>query len=266
MTNLLDRTTNDTILFRKRFVENRFTNFVTFGNSSLTSICMPEKRYVIIVAGGSGVRMGGDIPKQFIELCGRPILMRTIEVFSKLPISPKIIIVLPQLQIEKWKILCTEHNFGIKHTVVAGGTERFYSVQNGLQAIDDDDSIVAIHDGVRPLVSSTVIEECYRVAEIKGNAIPVMTPVESVRLIKNDSSIAFPRSNVMLVQTPQVFNTGLIKQCYRQPYSINFTDDASVVEARGEKIFTVEGNRENIKITNQSDLLIAEALLQKEKL
>jgi len=223
---------------------------------------MSIKRYAIIVAGGSGIRMGMEIPKQFIELDGKPILMRTIDVFDGLQSHPNIIVVLPESQILYWKELCLKHNYTVQHRIVNGGKERFFSVQNGLDLVDDSNAVVAIHDGVRPLVSVNVVEECYRVAEEKGNAIPVVQPVESVRLIENESTVAFSRSKVRLVQTPQVFRASLIKKSYSQSYKPEFTDDASVIEAFGEVVYTVEGNVENIKITNRTDLLIATALLQ----
>ena len=222
---------------------------------------MQTKRYAIIVAGGSGVRMGYDIPKQFIELNGKPILMWTIDVFNGLANRPEIIVVLPEAQVEQWNELCKKHSYKVNHKVTIGGKERFFSVKNGLNLVDDGNSIVAIHDGVRPLVTPSVIEECYITAEKLGNAIPVVQPVESIRIVENDSSYTFPRTNVLLVQTPQVFKTSLIKRCYEQPFNASFTDDASVIEAMGEKVFTVNGNRENIKITNQTDLLIASALI-----
>jgi 2-C-methyl-D-erythritol 4-phosphate cytidylyltransferase len=223
---------------------------------------MQTKRYAIIVAGGSGVRMGYDIPKQFIELNGKPILMWTIDVFDGLANRPEIIVVLPEAQVEQWNELCKKHSYKVNHKVTIGGKERFFSVKNGLNLVDDSNSIVAIHDGVRPLVSPNVIEECYITADKLGNAIPVIQPVESVRIVENDSSSAFPRTKVLLVQTPQVFKTSLIKRCYEQPFSINFTDDASVIEAMGEKVFTVNGNRENIKITTPADLIFANALVK----
>jgi 2-C-methyl-D-erythritol 4-phosphate cytidylyltransferase len=167
-----------------------------------------------------------------------------------------------QSQIEQWEELCKKHNYAIEHRVTTGGKERFFSVKNGLTLVDDEKSVVAIHDGVRPLINPSVIEDCYETAETLGNAIPVIQPVESIRLVENDSSKSFPRDNVLLVQTPQVFKTSLIKRCYSQPYSTSFTDDASVIEAQGEKVFTVNGNQENIKITNQTDLTIASALLK----
>ncbi len=223
---------------------------------------MQTKRYAIIVAGGSGVRMGYDIPKQFIELNGKPILMWTIDVFDGLANRPEIIVVLPEAQVGQWNELCRKHSYKTKHKITVGGKERYLSVKNGIDLVYDANSIVAIHDGVRPLVNPSVIEECYITAEKLGNAIPVIQPVESVRIIEKNSSSAFPRSNVLLVQTPQVFKASLIKRCYEQPFNASFTDDASVIEAMGEKVFIVNGNRENIKITTQTDLIFANALLK----
>lgn len=223
---------------------------------------MQTKRYAIIVAGGSGVRMGYDTPKQFIELNGKPILMWTIDVFNELANRPDIIVVLPEAQVGQWNELCKKHSYKVNHKVTIGGKERFFSVKNGLNLVDDGNSIVAIHDGVRPLVNPSVIEECYITAEKLGNAIPVIQPVESIRIVENDNSSTFPRNNVLLVQTPQVFKTSLIKRCYEQPFNASFTDDASVIEAMGEKIYTINGNRENIKITTQADLIFANALLK----
>ncbi len=225
---------------------------------------MKLKRYAILVAGGSGTRMGSAIPKQFMEINGRPILMHTIDVFDRLPNRPEIIVVLPGSQVDAWAALCKAHRFTALHSVVEGGSERFFSVKNGLDFIDNTNSVVAVHDGVRPLVSPAVVEACYAMAEQQGCAIPVVQPVESIRLVEGDGSTAFPRGNVLLVQTPQVFRTSMLKEAYCQPYNPNFTDDASVVEAFGQKVFTTEGNRENIKITSTVDLLIASVLLNQK--
>ncbi len=223
---------------------------------------MQVKRYVIIVAGGTGVRMGSDIPKQFIELNGKPILMRTIDVFDDLINRPEIIVVLPESQLNQWKELCQKHNYTVNHSLTVGGKERFFSVQNGLNLIDNENSVVAVHDGVRPLINPSVIEDCFETAENLGNAIPVIQPVESIRLIEQDSSVSYPRSKVLLVQTPQVFKTSMLKKAYRQSYNPNFTDDASVVEAMGQQVFTVNGNVENIKITTQLDIVLANAIIK----
>lgn len=206
--------------------------------------------------------MGHSVPKQFIELNGKPILMWTVGVFDSLANRPEIIVVLPQAQVELWEALCQKYRFGAGHRVAVGGKERFFSVKNGLALIHNENSTVAIHDGVRPLASCRVIEECYDTAERLGSAIPVVNPVDTVRVARGDSSATVPRNSVLLVQTPQVFKTDLIRRCYEQPFSENFTDDASVVEALGKRVVTVSGNRENIKITNRADLLMAKALLE----
>jgi 2-C-methyl-D-erythritol 4-phosphate cytidylyltransferase len=226
---------------------------------------MAAKRYALIVAGGSGVRMGADIPKQFLEIAGLPILMHTIEKFRGLTICPEIVLVLPQSQIEYWNELCQIHGFFVEHTIEHGGETRFHSVKNGLGLIRDTNSIVAIHDGVRPLVATDVIELCYQIAEQKGNAVPVVTPVESIRLKDGNVSYPYPRDKVLLVQTPQVFRNEVIKECYETPYQSLFTDDASVAEFNGISINLVEGNRENIKITTPIDLIFAEVLLSKRE-
>lgn len=225
---------------------------------------MSISRYVVIVAGGSGLRMGSDIPKQFINLKGKPILMHTIELFAMLEPKATIILVLPQQQMLKWNELCELHSFSYDLTLVPGGATRFQSVKNGLSVVPADESLVAIHDGVRPLVSKRVIENCFEEAALKGCAIPVVRPVESVRLEEGGTSRAYNRNSVLLVQTPQVFKSTLIKECYNAPEQPYFTDDASVVEYRGYPIHTVEGNRENIKITTPFDLLIAETLIGKK--
>lgn len=226
---------------------------------------MSIKRFVVIVAGGSGLRMGSDIPKQFLNLNGKPILMHTIELFASIIPMPDIVLVLPQNQMERWNKLSFEHNFNIPVTLVAGGDTRFLSVKNGLSKIPFYNSLVAIHDGVRPLVSKQVIEKCYATAAIKGNAVPVIKPVESVRLFDGNTTKSIDRNSVLLVQTPQVFKSELIKKCYDATVQSSFTDDASVVESKGYPICTVEGNKENIKITTPFDLQIAEMLLQGKK-
>lgn len=216
-------------------------------------------KFALIVAGGSGTRMKGKLPKQFLELSGKPILMHTFEAFLKFDSGTEFILVLPAAQKENWKNLCVKNNFKIKHTVVSGGTTRFQSVKNGLAEIQEE-GIVFIHDGVRPLVSVETIENCYKTAIKKGNALPVISPSESVREIVNNNSRAVDRDRYLLVQTPQTFKASLIKKAYEQDFSENFTDDASVLEKTGQKIHLVDGNRENIKITYPEDLLIASSL------
>ncbi|NDV47530.1 2-C-methyl-D-erythritol 4-phosphate cytidylyltransferase [Paludibacter sp. 221] len=218
------------------------------------------KKTVIIVAGGKGERMNASIPKQFIELKGKPVLMHTIEAFYSYDNAISIIVVLPLLQIEYWEDLCKKHSFGIKHLVAKGGATRFHSVKNGL-SMADASSLVAVHDGVRPLVSHETISRCFTEAERCGAVIPVVDMVDSIRRVEGESNFACDRSQFKLVQTPQVFDGKLLKNAYEQEFSDSFTDDASVVESAGAKIHLVQGNRENIKITTAFDLTIAGAFL-----
>jgi 2-C-methyl-D-erythritol 4-phosphate cytidylyltransferase len=216
--------------------------------------------YAIIVAGGSGKRMGAEIPKQFLELAGRPVLMHTLERFKLFNNTIEIITVLPENQLRFWIDLQKKHSFTVPHTLVKGGSNRFFSVRNGLKFVNIP-SMVAIHDGVRPFVSIDTIKRCFDTAEKLGNAIPTISPTESLRIMTEQGSLPVNRLNVKQIQTPQVFNAGLIKNAYLQEYSPEFTDDATVLERTGEKINLIEGNRENIKITNPEDLLISIALL-----
>ncbi len=216
--------------------------------------------YALIVAGGTGKRMGSGIPKQFIELAGRPILMHSIERFRSYDNNIKIIVVLPEKEFSSWDLLKKKHSFSIPHSVVKGGSARFFSVKNGLSHVDND-SLVAIHDGVRPLVALDTIRRTFERAAELGNAIPVIQGNNSLRMMTENGSIPIERHHVMLVQTPQVFKSDLIKKAYLQEYCSDFTDDATVLEKTGEKINLVGGNRENIKITNPEDLVIATALL-----
>jgi 2-C-methyl-D-erythritol 4-phosphate cytidylyltransferase len=220
------------------------------------------KKFVIIVAGGSGRRMGSEIPKQFLELCGKPILVHTIQVFYDFDPECELILVLPEAQQEYWKELCLKHSFTLPHRIVSGGENRFNSVQNGLKLIDEE-GIVFIHDGVRPLVSRQTIEKCYRMALKNGNAIPMLPMNESLRKSEGKDSISVDRTLYFSVQTPQTFLVSQIQTAYQQSFDTSFTDDASVAEKAGFPVFMVEGNRENIKITNPTDLIVAEAFLQK---
>jgi 2-C-methyl-D-erythritol 4-phosphate cytidylyltransferase len=217
--------------------------------------------YAVIVAGGSGKRMGAEIPKQFLELAGRPVLMHTIERFKSYNDAIEIITVLPENQLRFWIDMQKRHSFSILHTLVKGGSNRFFSVRNGLKFVSNS-GLVAIHDGVRPFVSIDTIKRCFDAAEKLGNAIPAISPTESLRIITEQGSLPVNRFHVKQIQTPQVFNAGLIKNAYLQEYSPDFTDDATVLEKTGEKINLIEGNRENIKITTPEDLLISTALLQ----
>jgi len=216
--------------------------------------------YAVIVAGGSGKRMGADIPKQFLELSGRPVLMHTIERFKSFNHSIEIITVLPENQLRFWIDLQKKHSFTVPHTLVKGGSNRFFSVRNGLKFVNIP-GLVAIHDGVRPFVTVDTIKRCFDTAEKLGNAIPTISPTESLRILTGQGSLSVNRLNVKQIQTPQVFNAELIKNAYLQEYRPEFTDDATVLEKTGEKINLIEGNRENIKITNPEDLLISTALL-----
>ncbi len=222
--------------------------------------------YIVIVAGGSGKRMDATVPKQFLLLNGRPILMHTCERFYQYDHTLSFVIVLPSEHIETWNALCKEYAFSIPHKTIAGGVERFYSVKNALDLIqrhqNSQNALVAIHDGVRPLVSLETIRKAFVVAEEKGNAIPVIAVIDSVRKVEAYGSSIVDRTQLRLIQTPQVFKLSLITKAYQQPFSESFTDDASVLETMGETIILTEGNEENIKITRPIDLVIAESLLK----
>lgn len=224
-----------------------------------TPCLLSKSRYMIIVASGKGARMGSDIPKQFLPLGGKPIIMRTIERIKEADNNINIVLVLAKEHQDYWLLLCSEYSFSIEHKIVTGGEQRFNSVQNGLNSIEED-SIIGIHDGVRPLVDIDVVNNCFTHAQIFSNAVPVIKPVESLRLVKGGKNSYLDRDSIVLIQTPQCFESKLIKKAYSQPYNKSFTDDASVVESIGVEINLIEGNYENIKITNHSDLIIAETL------
>ena len=218
--------------------------------------------YIIIVAGGKGLRMGSDVPKQFLPIGGKPVLMRTLERFREYSPTLQIILVLPKAQQDYWHQLCEDYNFEVEYVLADGGETRFHSVQNGLTKIPDDaEGVVGVHDGVRPFPSIDVIRNCYETARTARAVIPVIPVVETVRHLQGNSSETVPRNDYRLVQTPQTFNIQLLKAANKQPYYDGFTDDASVVEAFGFNITLVEGNRENIKITTPYDLKIAEVLI-----
>lgn len=218
-------------------------------------------KYAIIVAGGKGLRMGGDLPKQFIPVEGRPVLMRTLDTFYACDDTIKIILVLPRDHQPYWEELCREYQFTVPHRIADGGATRFHSVQSGLSFVEDPDALVAVHDGVRPFVSHEVIACCFREAELYGAVVPVIPVVETVRQLVGDTSVTVNRDAYRLVQTPQTFRASLLRNAYEQPYCDAFTDDASVVEALGHAVHLVEGNRENIKLTTPYDLVVAQALL-----
>lgn len=218
------------------------------------------KKAVIIVAGGKGERMQSDTPKQFIEINGLPILMHTILTFERSVPQIQIVVVLPKNQLNYWNELCDKHTFKVSHEVALGGETRFHSVKNGMEKTNAE--LIAIHDGVRPQVSKDTIERCFDAAEKVGAAIPVIELTDSIRIVDNLSSKAVDRSQYRLVQTPQVFKKKILQNAYKQGFNSGFTDDASVVEAAGNTITLVKGNRENIKITTPFDLLVAGLLLK----
>ena len=216
------------------------------------------KKIALIVSGGKGERMNADIPKQFLLLNDFPILMHTLNAFADLD---KRILVLPKSQIENWKALCKDYNFELKHILVAGGINRFSSVKNGLRKVDEG-SIVAIHDGVRPLISKNLTNKLIDTTKRGIGVVPVVPIKDSLRKVEGDNSKAVSRSSLYKVQTPQCFFASTIKDAYRQNFSLFFTDDASVLESNGGKIITILGEEQNIKITTKADLRIAEVFMQ----
>lgn len=229
------------------------------------------RKYILIVAGGKGLRMGGDLPKQFIPLEGKPVLMHTLEAFHRWDASAELVLVLPEDHQSYWNMLCREIGCKVPHRIANGGETRFHSVRNGLQFLSEEigntsgrneKALIAVHDGVRPFVSSEVIAACFDEAEKNGAAIPVMPMIDSLRETDEKGSHPVDRSRYFAVQTPQVFDAVLLFRAYAQKFTPLFTDDASVVEALGEPIRLVTGNRENIKLTTPFDLLVAQALIQ----
>lgn len=222
------------------------------------------QRFVLITAGGSGTRMHSDLPKQFHEIAGLPVLMHTFRAFMDFDPDLAYVLVLPETHWDYWKELCLEHDFRQPHHLANSGPTRFHSVKSGLRLVPDE-ALVAIHDGVRPLVSAKVIEQVFYSAGKFGNAVPAVKVSDSLRLIDHALSQPLPREKVRKVQTPQCFRASLIKKAYNRNYSEEFTDEATLLEADGHRIYLVEGNPENIKITTKSDLKIAEALLRREQ-
>lgn len=221
---------------------------------------------MIVVAGGKGQRMGGDMPKQFQLLGERPVLMVTLERLYSMDNTLKLVLVLPQEHLGLWDELCLKYSFSVPVTVTVGGNTRFHSVQNGLAAIEcsEEDALVGVHDAVRPFVSQSVLDKAYQEAWNNGAVIPMIELQDSLRHIigGEGASETVPRDRYRLVQTPQVFKLALLRDAYSQRYVEAFTDDASVVEAMGERVFAVEGNRENIKLTTPFDMLVAKTLIQ----
>lgn len=222
-----------------------------------------KKEYAIVVAGGKGTRMRSSVPKQFMPLAGLPVLMHTLNAFRRYSKRLEIILVLPDDDVATWKNLCIENNYTVPVTVVHGGESRFQSVKNGLSAITINDGLVAIHDGVRPLVSEDIIGASFRIAAVHGSAVAAVRLKESIRKTDQDQTIAVDRSDYRLIQTPQTFDLQLIKAAYNRKEEPSFTDDASVAERAGHKISLYEGSYGNLKITTPEDLIIAEALLRK---
>ena len=220
------------------------------------------EKTAIIVAGGSGTRFASALPKQFVDLCGRPVLMHTIEAFAT--VATRIVVALPRQHHDLWRQLCLRHHFTIDHGVVDGGHTRFQSVKNALGALPEPQpgDVIAVHDGVRPLVSAALVSRAFQAAQVHGSAVPVVPLTDSVCMVMPDgTSRAMERSALRAVQTPQTFDARLLFEAYETPELPSFTDDASVVEAAGHRITLVDGEPTNIKITHPADLLTAEQIL-----
>ena len=222
---------------------------------------MQQNKAIIIVAGGTGTRMGYDIPKQFIKLKGIPILVRTIQTFFSFDPNAKIIVVMHEESISTWKQLAEQFN-APKHQIVPGGKERFFSVKNGLSCIDEHITQIAVHDAVRPLVSERTLANCFTALENFEAVVPVIPINDSMRLVNEDLNESVDRTKFKRVQTPQCFHAHVLKNAYSVEFNSLFTDDASVVEANGHSVHLVEGNLENIKITSPIDLFVGEALIK----
>jgi 2-C-methyl-D-erythritol 4-phosphate cytidylyltransferase len=219
------------------------------------------KRYAIIVAAGSGLRLGAAVPKQFLSVCGKPILMHTLHRFHEFDPHLELIVALNEDYRAFWSELCEQHQFVVPHRIVSGGRERFHSVKNAVDSIGEVEAVVGIHDAVRPMVSSETLSRCFDGALAHGTAVPTIVINDSIRFVEGEENHSVDRSKVRVVQTPQCFLLSLLNRAFEQEFDPLFTDDASVVEALGEKIHLVEGNRENIKITTAGDLRTAEMLL-----
>jgi 2-C-methyl-D-erythritol 4-phosphate cytidylyltransferase len=217
--------------------------------------------YAIIVAGGQGTRMGTAVPKQFLELDGKPVLYHTINAFIKALPEVRVVLALPAHQISYAQMVLQSFPERIDLAIVPGGETRFHSVQNGLKDIPKD-AIVMVHDGVRPLAGAELIQRCYQQAMEKGSAIPAIAVTDSMRLMTKEGSEAVDRSQLRIIQTPQTFRASILLPAMQQPYLDSFTDEATVVEAFGETVFLIEGEKRNIKITTPEDLVVAEALIK----
>ena len=222
------------------------------------------KKQVIIVAAGRGSRMGTEVPKQFLLLGGKPVLLHAMEAFHEFYPDIKMIVVLPEDYLSEWDNIRIKYKINIDHQTVAGGASRFQSVRKGLDLIDDE-GLVAIHDGARPLIKASTINKLFEAAAQKNNAVPYNLPADSIRLERKDTSVIIDRNSIRMIQTPQVFDTKMLKKAYLQKEHQRFTDDASVFEKAGAKIHLVECPPENHKITNKQDLLIAESYLSERR-
>ena len=227
-------------------------------------IMMDIKKYAVIVAGGKGTRMGAAVPKQFLLLNGKPLLCYSIEAFTQAIPGIHLILVLPPDQLQSAQTVLRTYLGNVDVTLVLGGETRYHSVQNGLKEVKDD-GIVFVHDAARPLLSFDLIQRCLQQAEEKGSAIPVLPATESIRVVDDGNSKSLNRENLRIIQTPQTFNTGIILPAFEQEYQASFTDEASVVEAYGEIVHLIEGERDNIKVTTPEDMLIAEVLFKARK-
>lgn len=220
------------------------------------------KQSVVIVAGGKGHRMNSSLPKQFLLLNGKPLLMYSIKAFCDYSDGIEIVVVLPEDKLDYWDELCKRYSFSVLHSKVSGGASRFESVKNGLERISDK-GYVAIHDGARPCITPSLIKRCFDHALTHGNALPVIPPGESIRLIENQHNQSIERYRVRICQTPQVFRTTQIKTAYNQPFVPQFTDDATVLESKGYTISLLEGDPCNIKVTTSLDLAVAETIVNR---
>jgi 2-C-methyl-D-erythritol 4-phosphate cytidylyltransferase len=220
------------------------------------------KHYVILVAAGRGSRMNAAVPKQFLKLDGKPVLLHSIQAFAQFDPQIEIILVLPPDQFSEWERIAQTYSVHTNILIAAGGETRFDSVKNGLALIRDNEGLVAVHDAARPLVAQTTISAAFKSAERYGNGVPAVPLHDSIRQIESTRSIAVDRSLYCLIQTPQCFAVELLKRAYTQAYKFTFTDDASVVESIGEHIHLVDGNSDNFKLTTPADMIVAEALLQ----
>jgi 2-C-methyl-D-erythritol 4-phosphate cytidylyltransferase len=220
-----------------------------------------QTRSIIITAGGIGKRMGTDQPKQFLELLGRPVLIHTLERLHRFAPDSQLVLTLPEQHIEDWKSLCQQNGCNIEHTIVAGGQERYHSIKNALDVCTGD--TIAVHDGVRPLVSKGTVDRLFEAAQTHKAVIPVIDMKESLRRIEGEESAAVDRSVYRIVQTPQVFDAAVLRSAYNIPFHESITDDASLVEESGQRIHLVDGNEENVKITTPADLAIAMSFLSR---